>query len=190
MAVMSTGLKLTFEEYSRMVERGLLDELRDRRIELIYGELRQMPAPGPSHAELVDRLNLWSLRNVSPEQIRVRIQNPIGIPQLNSAPMPDVAWVHQGNYSRLHPLPQETLLVIEVSDSTLEDDLDEMALLYAKAGIREYWVVDVQDEAVVVHLDPSDTGYRQIRTVPSSEIVQPAIQPSATLDLGELFALD
>jgi len=158
---MSTCLKLTFEDYSRLVQRGLLDELRDRRIDLIYGELRQMPAPGPSRAELVDRLNLWSLRHVAPEQIRVRIQNPIGIPQLNSAPMPDVAWVHQGNYARRHPLPQETLLVIEVSGSTLDDDLGEMALLYSKAGIREYWVVDVQNEAVIVHLDPSDRGYGQ-----------------------------
>jgi Uma2 family endonuclease len=104
--------------------------------------------------------------------------------------MPDVAWVHQGNYARRHPLPQETLLVIEVSGSTLEDDLGEMALLYAKAGIREYWVVDVQDEAVIVHLDPSDAGYRQIRTVPSSENLHPAIQPSATLELSELFAFD
>ncbi len=187
---MSTGLKLTFDEYSRMVERGLLDELRDRRIELIYGELREMPAPGPSHAELVDRLTIWSLDQVPREEVRVRIQNPIGIPQWNSAPMPDVAWVHQGNYSRRHPLPQETLLVIEVSDSTLDDDLDEMAKLYARAGIREYWVVDVRDEAIVVHQGPGGPEWGSVRTARSGETLHPVALPTAQLELSRLFAQD
>jgi Uma2 family endonuclease len=185
---MSTGLKLTFEEYSRMVERGLLDELRDRRIELIYGELREMPAPGPSHADLVDRLNEWSLDHLPRDQVRVRIQNPIAIPQFNSAPMPDVAWVHRGDYSRRHPLPQETLLIIEVSDSTIDSDLGEMAQLYARAGIREYWVIDVQEATIVVHRWPGETGLEDVQSVRGSEELHPLAYPNLSISPAALFA--
>jgi Uma2 family endonuclease len=143
-----------------------------------------MPAPGPSHADLVDRLTAWSLDQVPRDQVRVRIQNPIGIPQLHSAPMPDIAWVHQGNYSRRHPLLQETLLVVEVSDGTRDDDLGEMALLYARAGIREYWVVDIQHKAVVVHLEPNDAGYGDVSTMHLGEVLHPAAIPAVTLNLS------
>jgi Uma2 family endonuclease len=182
-------LKITFDEYSRLVQRGLLDELRDRRIELIYGELREMPAPGPSHAEIVDRLTEWNLDSVPRKEVRVRIQNPIGIPLLQSAPMPDVAWVHGGDYSRRHPLPQETLLIIEVSDSTIAFDSGEKAQLYAHAGIREYWIIDIQETSVIVHSDPSEAGYASVVVHRSKESIRPAAYPSATLSLAWLFEL-
>lgn len=184
---MSTGLKITFEEYSRLVERGLLDELRDRRIELIHGELREMPAPGPSHAELVDRLTEWSLDQAPRNEVRVRTQNPIGIPLLQSAPLPDIAWVRRGDYSQRHPLPQETLLIIEVSDSSLAFDTDEKAALYAEAGIREYWVVDVQDESLIVHRDPSPQGYANISTHQLNDAIHPGACPAIFLSPAALF---
>lgn len=185
---MSTGLKLTFQEYSRLIERGLLDELRDRRIELIYGELREMPAPGPGHSDVVDRLAEWSLDRAPRTEVRVRIQNPLGIPLLQSAPLPDVTWVHRGDYSRRHPLPQETLLVIEVSASTLAYDLGEKAGLYATAGIREYWVVDVQDQSVHVHRDPAAAGFADVRTYRSAEQLAPLAFPEVSLPVADLFA--
>jgi Uma2 family endonuclease len=185
---MSTGLKITFDEYSRLVERGLFDELRNRRIELIYGELREMPAPGPSHAELVDRLTEWSLDHVPRDEVRVRTQNPIGIPRLASVPLSDVAWVHRGDYSRRHPLPQETLLVIEVSESTLTFDTGEKAQLYAQAGIREYWVIDARDESVIVHRGPSATGYLDVTRHQSNVDLSPIAYPSISLSISNLFS--
>jgi Uma2 family endonuclease len=185
---MSTGLKLSFQEYSRLVERGLFDELRDRRIELIYGELREMPAPGPSHSEIVDRLAEWSLDRAPRQQVRVRIQNPLGIPRLDSAPVPDLAWVHRGDYSRRHPLPQETLLLIEVSDSTLAYDLGEKAGLYARAGIREYWVVDVQGYSVVIHREPAGSQFADVCTYGLDDSVMPLAFPDLSLVVKDLFS--
>lgn len=185
---MSTGLKISFDEYTRLVERGLLDELRDRRIELIYGELREMPAPGPGHAELVDRLTEWSVDHAPRDQVRVRAQNPLGIPRLQSAPLPDIAWVNRGDYSRRHPLPQETLLVIEVADSSYTFDIGEKAALYAAAGIREYWVVDVQDMSLVVHRELSAQQYLEIITHRAPAEIHRGAFPSVSLSLAWLFA--
>jgi Uma2 family endonuclease len=102
--------------------------------------------------------------------------------------MPDVAWVHAGDYSRRHPLPQETLLIIEVSDSTLGFDTGEKSQLYARAGIREFWVVDIQDESVIIHRNPSESGYASIVARSSSEGIQPTAYPAITLSLAWLFA--
>lgn len=185
---MSTALKLTFDEYTRLVEHGLLDELRDRRIELIYGELREMPSPGPGHAELVDRLAEWSMDRAPRLDVRVRVQNPIGIPLLNSAPLPDLAWVRRGDYSTRHPLPQETLLVVEVSDSTLAYDLGEKAEMYARAGIQDYWVIDVQQQRVIVHRAPANGDFQDVQDQPPKGVLVPLAFPALSLSCADLFA--
>lgn len=68
---MSTALKLSIAEYDRWVKRGIFEQLRDRRIELIRGELRQMSPPGPSHEEAVDKLTRWSIANTDEAVVRV-----------------------------------------------------------------------------------------------------------------------
>ena len=90
---MSVGLRITFDEYTRMVADGAFDALRDRRIELIHGELREMTPPGPDHSGTVTRLIDWSTEPPLKKVIQLRIQDPIAIPELDSAPQPDVAWV-------------------------------------------------------------------------------------------------
>ena len=81
-----------------MIECGAFDPRRERRIELIYGELREMSPPGPTHEDLVDWLARWSMENTKKEEVRVRVQNSIGLPELDSAPQPDIAWVKPKNY--------------------------------------------------------------------------------------------
>ena len=92
---MSTTIQFTLKQYNRMIQQGVFDEMRDQRLELIYGEIREMSPPGPTHEEVIDLLTRWSVLNVSKRDVRVRIQNSIGIPELDSAPQPDIAWVRE-----------------------------------------------------------------------------------------------
>src|SRR5438874_1051496 len=180
---MSVGLRLTFAEYERLVKDGAFNSLRDRRIELIHGELREKMPPGPDHSEAVSRLNEWSLESVIKKLARVRIQDPVGIPELDSAPQPDVVWAKVRDYRDRHPLPPEVLLLIEVADSSLESDCGEKADLYAAAGIQDYWVVSLPERLVHVFRQPSDGAYAEHSTASFGDEVRPIAFPQFSLSV-------
>jgi Uma2 family endonuclease len=185
---MSVALHITFDDYLHMIESGAFDTMREKRIELIRGELREMSPPGPSHSELVSRMNHWSVLKPPPDRVKVRIQDPIGIPELDSAPQPDIVWARPQSYDDHHPLPAEVYLVVEVADSSLESDCGEKADLYAAGGIVDYWVVDVQDQVVHVFRQPTKDGYSQRTTRQQGEHLSPLAFPNVTIDLSQLFA--
>lgn len=184
---MTATLRFRLEEYDALLARGVLDERRHQRIELIYGELREMSPPGPMHEELVDRIAQWCYKNTDSSTVRVRVQNSIGLPQLDSAPQPDAALVRQQSYAELRPQASDVLLVIEVADSSLAYDRGEKADIYAAAGIHDYWVVNAVDWTVEVHRDPSLNGYRLLRSYAGGEKISPLALPGITLDVSALF---
>ena len=91
---------------------------------------------------------------------------------------------------RIRPTHNDVLLLIEVSDSSLKQDLEEKANLYAAHGVVEYWVVDVNSEQVHVHREPADGRYRSVNVLVKPASIAPLCQPLAKLDLTELFDLD
>jgi Uma2 family endonuclease len=184
---MSTALRFTLAEYDRMIEQGVLDGRGDLRTELIYGEIREMSPPGPTHEQVTDLLARWSFDNTDPRQIRVRIQNSIAIPKLDCAPQPDVAWVVEKDYSTRRPQPAEVLLVIEVAASSLAGNRGEKAALYARAKIVEYWVVNLQDWQVEVHREPHRGAYRRNQTYTLHESIHPLAKPEVSLPVSLLF---
>ena len=184
---MSTALRLTLDDFDRMIEQGVFDETRDRRIELINGELREMSPPGPSHEDVIDLLTDWSTANVPRERVRVRVQNSIGIPPSESAPQPDVAWVERKSYRRRRPLPAEVLLVIEVADSSLGDDRFVKGPMYAAAGIAEYWIANLPGRCIEVHRDPRNGKYTDLRSYTLGEGVSPVAFPDLELPVALLF---
>lgn len=183
---MSTALRFTLEEYDRMIEQGVFDESRDRRIELIYGELREMTPPGPSHEETVDVLNEWSVLNVPRNEVRVRVQNSIGIAGLESAPEPDLSWVRRKSYRTGRPRSSDVLLLIEVSDSSLDYDCGEKAGLYAQADIQDYWVVNLRNWCVEVFRKP-EGEYRERFVVEMDRTVSPLAFPDLSLSVAFVF---
>jgi len=185
---MSTLAKFTIEEFDRMIESSVFDRAHERRIELINGELREMNPPGPTHEDLVDFLNQWSVENVDTSKIRVRIQNSIGLPNSSSAPQPDVAWVNQKRYRDQRPGSRDVLLVIEVADSSLIDDQSEKARIYAEAEIQEYWIVNIPHRCVEVYREPDHETYQSIAQYDSA-FVAPLACSDAKLSIRELFEL-
>ena len=139
---MSTSVRFTAEQFDRVMDGAVFRDDPDRRFELILGEIREMVHPGPLHENIIDLLAEWSFANVDTRKIRVRIEKTLGIPELDTVPRPDLAWVNQQDYSGARPSVRDVLLLIEVADTTLAFDTGEKLLIYAKAGIKEYWVVD------------------------------------------------
>jgi Uma2 family endonuclease len=184
---MSTVTHLTFAEYDRMIAAGAFEPREQNRLELIYGELRERTPIGSEHEVILDYLTEWSFAQLPKKKVWVRIQNSIGIPGLDSAPEPDLAWVVRRDYRCGRPTAEDVLLVIEVSESTLRFDLGKKAELYAEAGISDYWVVDVAAQAIVVHRDPADGRYREVRICRESDELRPLRVPEVKLCPASLW---
>ncbi len=184
---MSTALHITLAEYDRLIKKGFFEQLRDRRIELIRGEMRQMSPPGPTHEEAVDKLTRWSTANTDESVIRVRVQNSIGLPELESAPQPDVAWVREQSYRLGRPQSDDVFLVIEVADSSLNYDRSKKAKLYAEAGIADYWVVNLRDSCIEVFREPQDGEFQSHAVFERGHTVRPLRFPKIKLSVTKLF---
>ncbi len=153
-----TRWRFTVHDYHRMGEAGILHE--DDRVELIEGELVEMTAIGTRHFSCVNRLNRLLVMNVGDEAI-VSVQNPVRLNEY-SEPQPDLAVIRPRDYRESLPEPDDVLLLIEVSDTTLSYDRGVKLSLYARAGIREVWIVDLSGETIGRYTGPSADGYRHV----------------------------
>lgn len=185
---MSTATRITIADFDRMIAEGVFElGLKRQRIELIDGELRPMSPIGPVHERLLDRLVRWSCANTSQDLVSVRAQCSIGIPELDRVPEPDVVWAREKDYSLGRPLAADILLIIEISDSSLDYDRSEKARMYAAAGIADYWVVNIPDHCVEVFRQPKGGRYRSHEIFNAPGKVSPLALPKAALSLATLF---
>lgn len=185
---MSTVAKLSGDDFDRMVARGAFVDLEPLKIELIYGELRFMNPAGPVHEGEIEFLTNWSYANTDRQLVGIRVQCSINCG--DHRPEPDLVWSHKMPSKRVRPSHQDVLLIIEVADSSLEQDLGEKAQLYAEHCAPEYWVVDIQSEQVHVHRTPENGRYQFIQQFGKTSQISPICQPDAKLSLAELFDLD
>ena len=177
--------RLTVAEYHRLGENGIFDE--DFRVELIEGDLIAMPPIGEQHASKTRQLNrLFSLQ-VGDTAI-VDVQNPVAL-DVHSEPQPDMVLLkpRPDFYASAHPGPEDVLLLIEVSDSTLRYDRDIKVPLYAKAGIPEVWLLDVTGQRLEIYRRPSLEGYREIHYPAPTESIAPVLLPELILSVASLF---
>jgi Uma2 family endonuclease len=172
----------TVDEYHQMARAGLLDETD--RVELIEGEMIDMAPIGTRHAFLVDRI-AELLTGGAHASYMVRVQNPVVLDDRNE-PQPDVMLVRRDNYALRHPNPADVLLVIEVSDTTVEYDRDIKLGLYARHGIPEVWLLNVNAREITVCLEPADGQYRLVRKPRANESVSPGALPAISLSLVQI----
>ncbi len=181
----SRATRLNVEQFAQLVAAGHFDR-RVGRTELINGRIVHMNPQGPQYADPIDLLEEWSHR-VAGTHYRIRTEKPILIPQIDSLPEPDLAWVRRQSYARRHPLPEEVFLLVEVSVTSMALDRGERMEAYAKACIREYWQLDVMNRQLRIHLDPSSGVYRSITTFHQTQSVSPGCLPAALLMIADLF---
>lgn len=175
----------TVEKYDRMVELGILT--KEHRVELIEGQIVEMAPIGPGHAYWVDRLVQAFVTQLGDRAV-VRPQGPVRLfPR--SEPEPDLAILRgpHERYREKHPGPEDVLLVIEVADSSLAYDRDVKAGMYARHGIPELWIWDVQGEAVEVYQDPGPEGYRSVRRAARDETLEPLALPGIRINFADLW---
>jgi Uma2 family endonuclease len=177
--------RFTVDEYYRMAEAGILFE--DDHVELIEGEVIEMTPIGGRHAACVDRLTKILVQRVGDAAI-VRVQGPIRLSD-NTEPQPDVALLRLRTdfYAEAHPTPEDVLLIIEVSETSLEYDREMKVPLYARAGIPEVWVVDLAGEKVHTYSRPIDGSYGDTRSAGRSDSIVPQALPSLALNVDNVF---
>lgn len=137
--VVTASPRFSLDEFHRIAE-----VIPSQDLELIGGELRTVIAKGTRHSAVLDWL-VAALYRLDLQGVRIRVEMPLSIPP-DSEPQPDLALVRQEPtaYFDRHPQIEDTLLVIEVADSSLDYDLGEKRRFYQAAGLTAYWVVDAQ----------------------------------------------
>ena len=159
--------RLTVDDYHQMAEAGILAD--DDRVELIEGEVLDMSPIGSLHAALVRVLARW-LSEVAGRHAIVAVQDPIHLDDTNE-PQPDVALLkpRADCYASAHPGPADTLLVVEVAESSLAYDLGVKVPLYARHGVPEVWVVDAATRTTHRFRNPAADGYATREDIPATE---------------------
>lgn len=180
-----TGTRVSLDEYEDWIARGLLPE--DWHGELVEGELVEMLAANPPHEDLVDFLMEWSVEVLRGTEWKVRVEKSLRMAKQQSLVEPDISWVRRMRYRDRRVTPEDTLLVIEVSDSSLPYDRGRKLSLYAKGGVAEVWIVSVVGRTLEAHSRPSGGRYTQSSTHAATETVSPQGLPAAKLELTKLF---
>ena len=145
--------RFTSDEVQAMLRAGILHE--DDPLELIDGQLVVMSPIHDPHIVCVNRLNRLFVERTDPE-VAVSVQNPVRIDEHNE-PEPDVVLSTALDGA---PRPNDVLLLVEVSGSTLDYDRDVKRSLYARAGLPEVWIVNLDDQQIEVHRNPDGDVYR------------------------------
>jgi Uma2 family endonuclease len=175
---------ITVEEYMRMGEAQVFAQ--NARLELMEGEIFEMPPIGSRHASVVYMLDTL-LREAAPEAM-VFVQSPLVLNE-RSAPQPDVVLLRPraDRYYASQPATADALLVVEVADTTLAYDLERKRPIYARAGVAELWVVDIDRRAVHVFLEPKENNYSIHRVLTGSDKLSVAGPGHASFPVSSLF---
>lgn len=181
MSSLPVARRFTVGEYLRLADVGVIRP--GERVELIDGQVVAMTPQGPVHSALVSGI-VARLNEIFPrDAFCVRPQSTLVLGE-DEAPEPDVAVVAGPCEEHEAELPRGALLVVEVSETSLGFDRGRKADLYARAGVPEYWVVDVRGASVEIRRDPGPTGYATTRVARRDDAVLPlALEDRAAVPL-------
>ena len=175
----------TFDDCLRMEEAGVLSPME--RVELINGDLLVMSPPGPRHGAAVDG-TADALRDQSRGKALVRSQGAVVL-DVHAAPLPDVALLkhREDRYVSKNPGPEDILLIVEVSLSSLEFDTTVKLQLYAITGIPEYWVADLEKDRLLIYSNPDGDTYQSVRELHRGDTVTPLLLPDCRIAVDILL---
>lgn len=175
--------RFTVHDYHRMGEASILHE--DDRVELIEGEIVEMAAIGTRHFSCVNRLYRLLVMSVGDEAV-ISVQHPVRLNE-HTELQPDLAVIRPRDYRESLPEPDDVLLLIEVSDTTLAYDRGVKLPLYARAGIGEVWIVDLPGETIERYTDPSGDGYRRVEQARRGQTLESIALPGFTPSVDQVL---
>jgi Uma2 family endonuclease len=179
--------RISVDQFHRMIEAGCFGD--GDRVELLDGEMRDMPPIGPPHGGSTNTLNAIFTPALAGRAI-VSVQGPLVMDD-GTELYPDLSLLkyREDRYRKVNPTGKDVYLVVEVADSSLAYDTRTKLAKYARAGIRRYWVVDLKYRCVHDYRDPDRIGrrYRMLHTVKDGEVGIETEDWRVTVPLAELF---
>lgn len=183
------SFRWTRDDYYRVAELGVFD---GHRVELIDGEVIEMSPPGSPHSvtvELVER----ALEAAFGSGYWIRTEQPLNLSH-DTAPQPDISVVRGDPRDFLREHPKNALLVVEVSDRSLDFDQSQKAAIYAHAGIEEYWIVNLASDRLDVYRNPISDGtvefgarYAEVQSFRRGESVRLLAMAASTVRIDDLL---
>jgi hypothetical protein len=190
MSAVVVRYRFTVDDYEDMIKFGILT--KEDRVELLDGEIVEKMAIGDLHAGSVNRcLSRFTRRlgEVATGEIPiVAVQNPVRLP--TSEPEPDLALLRYRHdyYATQRPVPPDIMLLVEVADSSLDLDRNIKGPLYARAGIAEYWILNLAGGVLEVHRDPHPSGsWGTVSTLRPGDRVECSSFAAMAFDVAELL---
>ncbi len=176
---------VSIERFFSLIQRGVIAE--DDRVELLGGVIVSMTPSSPRHAAAVGSVAV-ALQRVIPEHTAVRVQSPLVLGRW-SAPEPDLALVAGSHTDYVDDHPHTALLVVEVSDSSLQADRLTKAAIFAAADIPEYWIVNLREGVLEVHRrpEPASSRYRECFVRRPGERISPLACSDRAIAVAELL---
>lgn len=181
-----TRHRWSLEDWDAMIRTGVLGE--DDHVELLEGEIVEMSPIGRGHSGITTCLMIDFATLATARRAGITCQNPVRIPGSDTELHPDfmvMTW-RDDKYAGRKVESSEALLVVEVADTSLRKDIEVKAPVYARAGIPECWIIDVNRRRVHVFRKPTERGYADC-TVVSAGTVASASFPDVEVSLAELF---
>lgn len=176
--------RFTTETYDLMIKHGILTE--NDNVELINGEIIEKMPKGTKHTSTTRLITKFFYRNLD-DSIVIQVQDPI---KLNdSEPEPDLvlARYNENGYAENHPKPEDVLLLIEVSDSTLYFDRNTKGNAYSLAGIEQYLIVNVENNTIEDYRQPSQDGFQSKQTYKIGDNFRLVAFPEIEIKVADFF---
>lgn len=178
--------RFTVQEVEQMLGAGLF---AGQRLELIDGDLIDKMGQNPPHSYAIRLVMGWLAKILEPGRILIQLPMQAGAPDRKwSLPEPDVAVIAElkDDYRQRHPRGDELLLVVEVSDTTAQHDATTKRDLYARAGVPEYWVLDVGGRQLTVHKNLVSGRFTEVKTWSERDTVSPGFHPADPVVVASL----
>ena len=177
--------RFSVQDYYRMAETGVLRP--DARVELLDGEIIDMSPIGAFHGSVTKFLNQFFSASSKGRWI-VGVQDPAQLDD-HSEPQPDLTLLKPSAnfYRNGHPRPADVFLLVEISDTTLEKDQEVKLPAYARAGIAEIWIVNLNEQTIEVYRQPHFAGYGSKTILCAGDKASPQAFPDVSLDVAELL---
>jgi Uma2 family endonuclease len=173
----------TRQEYEQLASMGFFDP--EERLELLDGEIFRMSPQSSWHATAVTKAGQFA-HQIFRRGYVVRIQLPLAL-DLHSMPEPDIAVVvgEVDDYRDAHPTT--AVLIVEVADSSLSHDRERKRRAYARAGIPEYWLINLSDYRLEIFRNPLGESYQYHLILAPSESIAPLTHPKRLITVSDLL---
>jgi Uma2 family endonuclease len=170
--------RFTVAEFERLCSASVLEQ--GKRYELLEGEIFEMTPMGDGHAAFVMNLNERIILQLH-SQAKLCPAIPMVILSEESQPEPDFMLIPLELYQNRKPRIEEVALVIEISDSTLEKDQGKKQRIYARNGIEDYWIINVQEHQLEVYRNPKGEKYHSVQILSEGQTIAPLEFPDVEI---------